>query len=81
MSARAAITVRGLRVETTAGDGVVEGVDFEVAQASQVYDPRWLERERLGEVTREELRAWAGERWNVVKELHVTLRAKKPFDR
>ena len=57
------------------------GVDFEVAEASQVYDARWLERERKGEVTREELRTWAGERWNVVKELHVTLRAKKPFDR
>ncbi len=31
MSAQAAIAVRGLRVETAAGDGVVEGVDFEVA--------------------------------------------------
>jgi peptide/nickel transport system ATP-binding protein len=34
VSARAAITVRGLRVETTAGDGVVEGVDLEVAPGS-----------------------------------------------
>jgi peptide/nickel transport system ATP-binding protein len=34
VSARAAITVRGLRVETTAGDGVVDGVDLEVAPGS-----------------------------------------------
>ena len=48
-------------------------VDFEIAQASIVYDPRWLERESRGEVTREQLRIWSGEHWNVAKELHVTL--------
>jgi ubiquinone/menaquinone biosynthesis C-methylase UbiE len=56
-------------------------VDFEIAQASIVYDPRWLERESRGEVTREQLRIWSGEHWNVAKELHVTLKAKKPFSR
>jgi hypothetical protein len=56
-------------------------VDFEIAQASIVYDPRWLERESRGEVTREQLRMWSGEHWNVAKELHVTLKAKKPFSR
>jgi predicted SAM-dependent methyltransferase len=56
-------------------------VDFEIAQASIVYDPRWLEREKSGEVTRDQLRSWSTDRWNVAKELHITLRAKKPFHR
>jgi hypothetical protein len=56
-------------------------VDFEIAQASVVYDPRWLKREKSGEVTRDQLRSWSTDRWNVAKELHVTLRAKKPFHR
>ena len=56
-------------------------VDFDVAQASIVYDPRWLAREKRGEVTREQLRIWSGEHWNVAKELHVTIKAKKPFSR
>lgn len=55
------------------------GVDFELAEASQVYDPGWLAREAAGEFTRAELRVMAAERWGVVKELHVKLRAIKPF--
>lgn len=54
-------------------------VDFEIIDAVQVYDPAWLERERKGEFTREELRTFAGDRWGVVKELQVRLRAVKPF--
>lgn len=56
------------------------GVDFELAEASQVYDQSWLAREAAGEFTRAELRALAAERWGVVKELHVKLRAIKPFN-
>ena len=55
------------------------GVDFELAEASQVYDQGWLAREAAGEFTRAELRVLAAERWGVVKELHVKLRAIKPF--
>jgi predicted SAM-dependent methyltransferase len=55
------------------------GVDFETAEASQVYDQAWLAREANGEFTRAELRVLANERWGVVKELHVKLRAIKPF--
>lgn len=55
------------------------GVDFELAEASQVYDPGWLACEAAGEFTRAELRVMAAERWGVVKELHVKLRAIKPF--
>jgi SAM-dependent methyltransferase len=55
------------------------GVDFELAEASQVYDSAWLAREAAGEVTREQLRVLAREQWGVVKELHVKLRAVKPF--
>lgn len=54
------------------------GVDFEVVEATQVYDQGWLAREAAGEFTREQLRVLANERWGVVKELHVKLRAVKP---
>lgn len=53
------------------------GIDFEIVEAVQVYDQLWLERERMGAVSRETLRRLADEQWNVVKELHVKLRAVK----
>ena len=53
------------------------GVDFEVEEAVQVYDNRWLEREAAGEFTRATLRQLANERWGVVKELHVKIRTVK----
>lgn len=53
-------------------------VDFEMVEGVLVYDPRWSRREQSGEITRQQLREWAEERWNVAKELHVTLKAIKP---
>jgi predicted SAM-dependent methyltransferase len=53
------------------------GVDFEVEEAVQVYDSRWLEREAAGEFTRATLRQLANERWGVVKELHMKIRTVK----
>jgi SAM-dependent methyltransferase len=53
------------------------GVDFEIVEAINVYDQRWLAKERAGQITREELRAAADEKWNVLRELHIKLRAVK----
>lgn len=53
-------------------------VDFELAEAVQVYDPAWLAKERAGEITREQLREMAQSNWGVIKELHVKLRVVKP---
>lgn len=52
-------------------------VDFEVVNAAQVYDPVWEAKLMSGEVTLETVRQLAAERWNVVRELQVTLRAVK----
>lgn len=53
-------------------------VDFEVVEARQVYDRYWLSKEEAGEFNREQLRRMAEEKWGVVRELQVTLRAIKP---
>ena len=53
-------------------------VDFEIHQATHVYDGRWLAKENAGEITRTQLRELAQTQWGVVKELHVTLRVNKP---
>lgn len=55
------------------------GVDFEVETGVQVYDPAWLAKEAAGQYTRPQLRELAVTQWGVVKELHVTLVAIKPF--
>jgi predicted SAM-dependent methyltransferase len=57
--------------------GFLMDVDFEMESAFQVYDPLWYAKEERGEITRDELRQAAHERWNVVRELHVKLRAVK----
>ena len=56
----------------------VMDVDFEVEGIVQVYDPYWWSQVERGELTREALRQIANERWNVVRELQVRLRAVKP---
>jgi SAM-dependent methyltransferase len=53
------------------------GVDFEVETLGQTYDSRWATRLQAGEVTQEQLRELALERWNVAHELVVNLRAVK----
>lgn len=53
------------------------GVDFEIVAAQQHYDRFWLDKVRAGEMTMDELRRAAEERWGVVRELEVTLRAVK----
>jgi len=52
-------------------------VDFEIVTASQVYSYKWLEKVRRGEITREQLREAADEKWGVAKELHIQIRAIK----
>ena len=52
-------------------------VDFEVAEASHVYDQTWLNRETAGEITRAQLREAAQTDWGVVRELHVKLKVVK----
>ena len=52
-------------------------VDFEVVDASHVYDQAWLRREQAGEITRTQLRESAQANWGVIKELHVKIRAVK----
>ena len=53
-------------------------VDFEIVSAVQVYCPEWLEKEKSGQITREELREAGREKWGVIKELHVKIKAIKP---
>lgn len=52
-------------------------VDFEVAEASHIYDQAWLNRENAGEITRAQLRQAAQTDWGVIKELHVKLKVVK----
>jgi predicted SAM-dependent methyltransferase len=52
-------------------------VDFELESAIQVYDPAWWAKVQSGELTQDDLRQLADERWNVVRELQVKLRAVK----
>lgn len=52
-------------------------VDFETVWAGHIYDDLWLQRENSGEFDREELRQIAAERWGVIRELQVKLRAVK----
>lgn len=53
------------------------GVDFEVVEAIQVYDPNWYLQAQEGKITKEQLRSLAETHWGVVKELQVKLRAVK----
>lgn len=55
------------------------GVDFDVVSAKHIYDGFWLQKERDGQITREELRRAAEERWGVVRELQVVVKAIKPW--
>ena len=56
-------------------------IDLEIVNGMQVYDNYWINAEASGKVTREELRQIAQEKNNVIKELQITLKAIKPFDR
>ena len=53
------------------------GVDFEVIEAVQVYDPNWYLQVEQGTITKEQLRSLAQTHWGVVKELQVKLRVVK----
>jgi hypothetical protein len=52
-------------------------VDFEIEQATQVYDPAWWARVEKGELAPEQIRSLAATQWGVVKELQVRLKAIK----
>jgi SAM-dependent methyltransferase len=54
------------------------GVDFEIIEALQVYDPAWWKRVESGELTQDQLRALGDQLWGVIKELRVRLRVLKP---
>lgn len=53
-------------------------VDFEIEQASQVYDPAWWARVQNNELSVQQLRVLAEQQWGVVKELHFKLKVVKP---
>ena len=53
------------------------GVDFELVQAVQVYDPAWVAKVESGEFTKDHLRIIANQQWGVIKELQVQIRAIK----
>ena len=55
-------------------------VDFEIEQASQVYDPAWWARVQNNELSVQQLRVLAEQQWGVVKELHFKLKVVKPGD-
>jgi predicted SAM-dependent methyltransferase len=56
----------------------VMDVDFELVQVRQVYDPHWASKEETGEITRDQLRTFAKEQWNVLQELQILIKAIKP---
>ena len=56
---------------------VMLGVDFEIIEGTQVYDPKWHNKLLNHEITLEELRILAEEKIGVVKEIRVSLRANK----
>ena len=55
----------------------VMDVDFEVEEASFVYDSRWWARVAAGELTEDALKDLAEREWGVIAELQVRLRAVK----
>jgi len=55
----------------------VMGVDFEVAEAVQVYDSIWWKKVETGEITKDQLRSVTETQWGVVKELQVKLKVIK----
>ena len=54
-------------------------VNFEVIKAIQVYDNHWVQKKENGSISDEELSVYSHEKWNVVKELQITIKAIKPF--
>ena len=52
-------------------------VDFEVVEASLVYDPQWWGKVQRGELTPDQLKAMGGQMWGVFNELQVRLRVVK----
>lgn len=57
--------------------GMMLDVDSEMIEVSYTYDPAWARKIESGEVTKEQVREIAQERWGVIQELKVVLRAKK----
>jgi len=55
----------------------IVGVDFEVERVLNVFDDRWVEKIRSGELTREQAQEIGKERWNVVREFQVLMRVVK----
>ena len=54
-------------------------VNFEVIKAIQVYDNHWVKKKENSSISDEELSVYSHEKWNVVKELQITIKAIKPF--
>ena len=54
-------------------------VNFEAVKAIQVYDDHWAQKKQNGSISDEELLAYSDEKWNVLKELQITIKAIKPF--
>jgi ubiquinone/menaquinone biosynthesis C-methylase UbiE len=52
-------------------------VDFEVVKVAQIYDPVWAAKAKSGEISKERLRVLANEKWGVVKELQLQIKAIK----
>ena len=52
-------------------------VDFEVIDATMVYDPQWWQKTTSGEIAEEQLHAMARHYWGIYNELQVRLRVVK----
>ena len=55
----------------------VLNVNFEVIQASYIYDRIWYEKVARGEITKDQLREMGNNQWGVIKELHIQIKAIK----
>jgi SAM-dependent methyltransferase len=53
------------------------GVDFDIVNIAYMYDPKWLKKQKDGELTMSELREIAQTHWGVIRELRVNLKVVK----
>jgi len=53
------------------------GVDFETINVQNVFEDSYLEQYQAGTLTADQIVEYVSSRLNVIKEIHITLRARK----
>jgi len=52
-------------------------VDFDMIEVSYTYDPSWAKKLEDGVISKESIREIAQDKWGVIRELNVVLKARK----